>query len=75
MSKKKPSKTNRKNRVFSVSFRDQDLEEIEKHIDGVNEKSGYSPTRNELIRRATLAHIRHKEDPSVPYDEVFKSVQ
>ena len=81
-SKAKPveRKSTRKDKVFSVSVREAELEEIEFFIKDINQGSVYggSVSRNELFRRATLAHVRYMEalmnKEKVDYYDVFKSI-
>lgn len=66
----------RKNKVFSVSMQELEVEEIDGYIETLQEEFGFSISRNELIRRATLAHIRftQENDESFEYKEIFKRV-
>ena len=66
----------RKNKVFSVSMKQKETEEIDEYVEKLQEEFGFSISRNELIRRATLAHIRftQENDESLEYKEIFKKV-
>ena len=67
-------KTKRKTKLFSVSFREEDLPELQKHLDNIKAETGMSMSRNELIRRSVLAHIRFTAQPESDYREIFKHV-
>lgn len=65
--------TLRKEKVFSISMSKKDMQEIDEHVEKLERESGYLLSRNELIRRATLAHIRFsKKSDSKTYEETFK---
>lgn len=69
-------KKNKKDAVFSVSMKTDEVGEIEEYINNLETQLGFTISRNELIRRATLAHIRftQKNDESLEYKEIFKRV-
>ena len=73
-SAKSDAKPQRKNVTFSVSFCSTEIAEMQSYVDEVKAATGYPLTRNQLIRKATLAHIRSKKDGSEPYEEVFKKI-
>lgn len=67
--------TKRKTKLFSVSFRDEDLDKLEQYLKDVKRQTGFELSRNELIRRAVLAHVGFKRKGSSPeYDDVFKAI-
>jgi len=66
-------KLKRKTKLFSVSFRGEDLVEVEEYLKDVKSKAGYALSRNELIRRSVLAHIRHMKN-GADYGQVFKEI-
>ena len=51
----------RKDKVFSISVTTKELEEIEKFVKDKSRQLGAKISRNEVIRRATLAHIRFEK--------------
>lgn len=75
----KTKRSKRKSELFSVSFKPEDLAELQNHLEKQRDETGVALSRNELIRRAMLAHIRFMEDnknnSSPPYVEVFKKVK
>jgi len=67
-------KSRRKTELFSVSFRAEDLAELEEYLKDMKRQTGLELSRNELIRRAALAHVRFKKvDADPDYDEAFKA--
>ena len=61
----------RKVKLFSVSFRLDDLIELEKYL----ESTGSELSRNELIRRSVLAHVRFEQDGNgLTYEDIFKNI-
>lgn len=69
----------RKDKIFSVSMRSTELDDVEVHLDKLEESTGYKVYRNELIRKATLAHIKYMELKDTPeeksYFEIFKGIK
>ena len=59
---------------FSISMKPKEICELDKYIEELIAESGYRITRNEIIRRATLAHVRFMKDVKKDYKEVFKGV-
>lgn len=59
---------------FSVSFRPKEISEVDEYVERLIAESGYKISRNEIIRRATLAHIRFMEENGIDYKEIFKGV-
>lgn len=45
-------------KVFSVSFKELDLSEIATALSEMKSMFGAKVSRNELVRRATIAHVR-----------------
>ena len=72
LNNKNKRKKIRKTEVFSVSFQFQELVEIQEHLEELENKFGFSFSRNELIRKATLAHVRHQRNGKKDYDKEFK---
>ena len=66
----------RKNKVFSVSMVKSEVDDVDKYVEKLIKESGYKISRNEIIRRATLAHVKFMEDQNEnkDYMEVFKGV-
>jgi len=64
----------RKDKVFSVSMMEGEVNEIENYIAELEKEHGFSISRNELVRRATLAHIRFMQADDSNYAEIFKKV-
>lgn len=73
-SAKSAAKPQRKNETFSVSFRTDEIAEMQAHVDQVKAETGYPLTRNQLIRKATLAHIRSQKNGSESYEDIFKKI-
>lgn len=65
----------RKSELFSVSFKPEDLSELKDFLEKMRGETGVALSRNELIRRAMLAHIRFNEKGAKTYKEVFKEVK
>ena len=69
----------RKDKVFSVSLRSTELDDVYVHLSDLEEATGYAVSRNELIRKATLAHIEYVKLKGTPeekdYFEVFKGIK
>ena len=69
----------RKDKVFSVSWRSLEVNDIEEHLKEFHEATGFEISRNELIRKATLAHIKYLKLKGTPeeknYFEVFKGIK
>jgi len=76
----------KRKRPFSISLHESDLVEIREHLAVFREETGVGISRNELIRRAVLAHIRFekaykiREDLSTPddgfdYASIFKRIE
>ncbi len=65
----------RKTKLFSVSFRIEDLIELEEYLRETKRVMGLELSRNELIRRSVLAHVRfEKDDSDLTYSEIFKNI-
>ena len=75
----KPKRSKRKSELFSVSFKPEDLSELQALLDRQENETGNALSRNELIRRAMLAHVRFMEDSkdgaNPLYLEVFKKTK
>ena len=73
------SKNTRKDKVFSVSMREGEIIDIEDHLKELEAQSGYSVSRNELIRKVTLAHIEFMKLKGTKnekdYFEIFKGIK
>lgn len=76
----------KRKRPFSISLHESDLEEIREHLIDFRDETGIEISRNELIRRAVLAHVRYrkawkerqdlsKPDEGKDYDSIFKSIK
>jgi len=75
----------KRKRPFSISLHESDLEEIREHLIAFREETGIDISRNELIRRTVLAHIRFKKawknrddlskaDEGKDYETIFKNI-
>lgn len=75
MGKPKPSK--RKSKLFSVSFKPEDLEELSEFLEAMGKETGTAFSRNEIIRRSMLAHIRYvkQKGKKKAYTKIFKDVK
>lgn len=71
----KPKRSKRKSVLFSVSFKPEDLSELQAFLDKMRDATGIALSRNELIRRAMLAHIRFVGQNEKAYKEIFKEVK
>ena len=75
----KPKRSKRKSELFSVSFKPEDLAELQALLDRQENETGNALSRNELIRRAMLAHVQFMEDSkdgaNPLYLEVFKKTK
>lgn len=72
--KKASSESTRKNEVFSVSFRSDELAEVEEYLKDFKADKGLKLSRNQLIRKATLAIVRHDKNKNKSIEEHFKAV-
>lgn len=65
-----------KDKVFSVSMSTQEVIDVDTFVEELIKESGFKISRNEIIRRATLAHIKYVKDKkkTKDYMEVFKGV-
>jgi len=70
----KAKRSKRKSELFSVSFKPEDLEELEKFLGKQKADNGVALSRNELIRRAMLAHVRTIGQDEKSYKEIFKDI-
>ena len=59
---------------FSISMKPREISEVDKYIEELIVDSGFKVTRNEIIRRATLAHVRFMKNKNKDYKEIFKGV-
>lgn len=73
----------RKGRVFSVSLRQSELDYVDQYLEDYCQRNGVELSRNELVRRAVLAHARYmraweqredlsKADDGKDYETIFK---
>lgn len=51
----------RKSKVFSVSFTVDDVKEIDAFVARLGSELGMKISRNQIIRKAAIAHIRFEE--------------
>jgi len=72
---KKNQKKPRKERLFSVSFTEADMKEINAHLDEQKQKTGLSFSRNEFIRRSTIANVRASKNGGNDFMEQFRTVE
>lgn len=76
---KKSVKKKPKVKVFSVSFSEDDLAEVERFLADMKSEMGFSPSRNNWIRQTCVAATRYarerKKNPKVSFDEIFKAVE
>jgi len=64
-----------KSEVFSVSFKPSETKEIKEFLDGVKDMIGTKPSRNDIVRRATLAYVRFmRSNQKVSYLKLFKEI-
>jgi metal-responsive CopG/Arc/MetJ family transcriptional regulator len=59
---------------FSVSMKPREIERIDKKVEELSKETGFPVSRNELIRRATIAYLDFVEKGNKDYMEVFKGV-
>ena len=70
----KAKRSKRKSELFSVSFKPEDLGELQGFLDKQYSENGVALSRNELIRRAMLAHVRFMDQDAKTYKEIFKEI-
>lgn len=63
----------RKDQVFSVSMRSEELEKVQNFLDWVKKETGFEISRNEFMRKCALAHIKSVKEGLV-YEEAFKNI-
>jgi len=72
-------RSKRKSVLFSVSFKPEDLEELQHFLEDMRDENGVALSRNELIRRSMLAHVRFMEyskgEITPIYQDVFKNIK
>jgi len=71
------NKTKRKkSETFSISMTQQEKMELTEYIEKLEDAHGFSVSRNQLITRAVIAHVRFmNSDGSKSYVEIFKGTR
>lgn len=72
--KQKKSKGYRKNKVFSVSLEEKELDQVDSFLKEQKEATGFNMSRNEFMRRCALAHILVSKTECKDYEAAFKSL-
>lgn len=52
----------------------KEIDEVDKYVEELIAESGFKISRNEIVRRATLAHVRFMKERNKEYMEIFKKV-
>lgn len=65
-----------KSKVFSVSFRESEVGEMNGFLDKMKKETGFKISRNEFVRRAVLAQVRYfSKKGTIEYKKIFSSVE
>ena len=51
------TKQKRKSKIFSISLRESEMEQVQKFLGDFKSKTGFTLSRNEFIRKAVISHI------------------
>jgi len=67
-------KKNRK-KPFSISLYEPEIEEVDSFVEELGKALGFDVSRNELTRKALLAHVRFKTGKFESYEAAEKSIK
>lgn len=72
--KQKKVKSNRKNKVFSISMMKEELDQVDAFLKTQKITTGFNMSRNELMRRCVLTHLILSKSENKDHDAAFRSL-